>query len=605
MSEMGTFAPAVIAASVALATAPCASAKEFRSLAVVGARGDSVTLQAAEGLIDSFFDGASRFNRARKPEPRAARGGYVRLYPLGTDGFVGIPGRFYPGTQAACFDWLQWRRPRDCSRPNAELLRLLVPAARRLTHFAGVPTTVVRLAQPRLTPRIRRQLHVAFELAFDRSRSARSGGRPSRCVAFSARWRGPTAESRPRRFCLSRGGAYASGRLYPLGPGVWSLVELNLSPARRSRSAGRGPAGLPAPVAFETARAVHTLLEDGRIAVRPARRERCGGTTSMLVAGEGACLVSRDGRVAVLRNGDEVWRSTRRYRLSGTFAKLGPEAVAFSYDRYDGRSSTQTLFLSRLGARERAIARDERPLGWTRAGELLTWRSGQGAAGVYLRASDGTRRRRLAAGLAEIRFDTHTQAVFMLSRSGLLFRFDGRHRERLASVRSLGFGRHPTITLLDGGLIGVLDRSRIAVLRSDGSLFARARFRVRGRRVSVAGNSGLVANAAGTAVAFTVTHGNTGYRSVGRESIYVLREGDRQPSRRYSHRLRFAPCTRWTHLSWLDDWLLYAPTEGKTVAIDTTRAARRIDLTRVATRIGGRRADRHHNVQVRWSRRAS
>ncbi|HEY3207341.1 MAG TPA: hypothetical protein VGJ58_10365 [Gaiellaceae bacterium] len=523
-------------AVVALAIAPLASAKEFRSLVVVGARGDSLHFQPVEGLVDSFFDGASPFNRGSKPERRPPRGGYVRLFPLGKEGFVGIPGRFYPDTEAACFDWLQWRHPRDCERPNAALLRLLVPA-RRLARFHVTPTTVARLWQPRLTAALRRQLHVAFELAFDRQHLVRSTSWPSRCVAFSARWSGPGAESRPRRFCLSPAGVFADGRLYPLGRTVWSLVELNLLPARRQASseAGAGPRGLPAPVAFETSRSVHTLLPSGRIVVARTRRERCGGTTWMLVAGGGACLVQRGGRIAVLRNGREVWRSSGRYRLIGVFAKLGPRAVAFSYDSYSRLRSKQTLLVTPLGGRERVIARNERPLGWTRGGELLTWRFRQGAVGVYLRGADGRLLRRLAARLAEIRFEARTGKLLMLSRAGVLWRHDGRRRERLADLRALGFARRPTIELVDGDLIGVLAPSRVAVLRRDGSLFASASFRPRGRRFSVAGNSGLVANPGGTAVAFTVTEGNTSYRSLGRESVYVLRAGDRRASRTYAY----------------------------------------------------------------------
>jgi hypothetical protein len=322
----------------------------------------------------------------------------------------------------------------------------------------------------------------------------------------------------------------------------------------------------------------------------------------MLVAGEGACLVQRGGRIAVVRNGREVWRSAGRYRLNGVFAKLGPQAVAFSYDSYEQQKSSQTLLIAPLGGRERAIARNERPLGWTRRGELLTWRFRQGAVGVYLRSADGTMRRRLAAGLAEIRFDSRTRTLFMLSRTGVLSRHDGDRRERLANVHALGFDRRPTIELLDGGLIGVLGRSRVAVLRRDGSLFASTLFRPRGKRFSVAGNSGLVANQAGTAVAFAVTEGNTGYRAVGRESLYVLRAADRRPSRVYSHRLRFALCERWTGLSWRSDWLLYAATEGTTIAIDTTRPNRRIDLTTAVERIGGRPGgDGTVDVRVRWA----
>jgi hypothetical protein len=156
------------AALLGLAAPAPTAAKEFVSLVVTGAAGDSVELGAPAGLVDSFFDSANSFNRGRRPSDATPRGGYVRLYPLGRGGFVGIPGRFYPESAAACFDWLQWRAPRDCWRPNPALLRLLAPVG-KLTRFRGRPTTVARLSQPRLNRSVRRQLFVVFELAFDAS----------------------------------------------------------------------------------------------------------------------------------------------------------------------------------------------------------------------------------------------------------------------------------------------------------------------------------------------------------------------------------------------------------------------------------------------------
>jgi hypothetical protein len=132
----------------------------------------------------------------------------------------------------------------------------------------------------------------------------------------------------------------------------------------------------------------------------------------------------------------------------------------------------------------------------------------------------------------------------------LLAPLDGRERVVARDER------RPTIELLDGGLIGVLGRSRVAVLRRDGSLFASAFFRPHGRRVSVAGDSGIVANRRGTAVAFAVSEGNTGYRSIGRESVHVLRAGDRHATPAFALRLRFALCERWAGLAWHRAWLL-------------------------------------------------
>jgi hypothetical protein len=225
---MGRMAPICAAAALlGLAAPPSASAKEFVSLAVTGAAGDSLVLRGTDGLVESIFDGASPFNRGRQPRPAPARGGYVRLYPLDRWGFSGIPGRFYPESGAACFDWLQWRRPTACRRPNRALLRLLAPAA-RLSRYRGRPTTVAGLRQPRLPPGVRRQLFVDVELAFDRSRLARPASRPQACIPFGVRWSGPAAASRPGRFCLAAQGVFANGLVYPLGRGPWSYARINL-----------------------------------------------------------------------------------------------------------------------------------------------------------------------------------------------------------------------------------------------------------------------------------------------------------------------------------------------------------------------------------------
>jgi hypothetical protein len=72
----------------------------------------------------------------------------------------------------------------------------------------------------------------------------------------------------------------------------------------------------------------------------------------------------------------------------------------------------------------------------------------------------------------------------MLSHGGVLSRHDGQQHERIADLRALGFPRRPTIELLDGGLIGVIARSRIAVLRRYGTPVALATFKARGRHFS-------------------------------------------------------------------------------------------------------------------------
>ena len=68
----------------------------------------------------------------------------------------------------------------------------------------------------------------------------------------------------------------------------------------------------------------------------------------MQIAGPGAALAERGGRIAVLRGGREVWRSTEQFRINGVFATVGPQAVAFSYDDFAPGSSGPSLFVARL-----------------------------------------------------------------------------------------------------------------------------------------------------------------------------------------------------------------------------------------------------------------
>ena len=209
----------VLALASALTLPSSAAAKDFRTIALVGARGDSLSLPARDAVIERLFDSGTYASRRVRP-----RGGYVLLYLLGRDEFPGIPGRYYPAVRAACFGWREIEVRRDCRRVNRTLVRLLRPAA-ALSRFRTAPT-VVRLFHGRRD--LAANVAVGVELALGRSLRARPAARPSSCVELRARWRGPSARSRPRSLCLARAGVWARGRLYPLGPGVWSYVRLNL-----------------------------------------------------------------------------------------------------------------------------------------------------------------------------------------------------------------------------------------------------------------------------------------------------------------------------------------------------------------------------------------
>jgi hypothetical protein len=367
-----------------------------------------------------------------------------------------------------------------------------------------------------------------------------------------------------------------------------------------AKSVRFGRLGLPAPLRITTSCAVYTVSPDGRVVVSrkpPSPR----GVTWMSIAGAGAPVLQRGDRIVVLRNGREIWRSVGRFRATGVFAIVGGRAVAFSFERYEGQRSRESLYIARFGGSEREVAPEERPLGWTRAGDLLTWRFSHGSFDVFVRDRDGILIGRVGAQLREVRFDSTSETMLALTRSGILRRFDGHHWSHLANLRTHGFRRAVLFEPLAGGLIGLLEGARIGVLRADGSLFATAAFPARLKQSSVAGHSGMVANANGSAVAFAVTRGNDGYGNAGMESLYEVRPGDSRARMLYRGRLRFAICERWVSLSWHGNWLLYATTEGQTIALDSNSPGRRADLSGLVRRLGSLDAEPKVDAQVEWA----
>ena len=100
-------------------------------------------------------------------------------------------------------------------------------------------------------------------------------------------------------------------------------------------------------------------------------------------------------------------------------------------------------------------------------------------------------------------------------------------------------------------------------------------------------SSPVVANPTGTAVAFAATRGNTAYGSRGRETIYLLRAGERQAQPLYSEPLQFKGCERAANLAWHDHWLLYSATEERAAVIDTSLQARPVELSNLIARLPG------------------
>jgi hypothetical protein len=353
----------------------------------------------------------------------------------------------------------------------------------------------------------------------------------------------------------------------------------------------RGPSGLPATLSLETSCADFHLQPNG--SVRPNGHgilydEPPRGSIGFA---DGSWWQLRGGRLEANRGPERLWRSSRRYpRLFDLrWAAAGRNAVAFTY------SSRLLVAVGGHRAVERPVARNELPLGWSRDGELFTSRGH-----LRLRAKNGALLAVVWSRPRKLRFDAAAQTVLAVTVDGSIERFDGRSTTELARLRSLGLPIWSWIEPLAGGLIGITAGSRVVILREDGSLFASARF-PRGRHWGAADNSGLVADPDGRAVALTLTEGNTGYASDGAEWLLVLREGDRVARVLHREALTFAVCERWTTLAWRDGWLLYSSTEGRVLALDTTRR-RVVELSRLVARLPGARRNGEGKVelQARW-----
>ena len=189
--------------------------------------------------------------------------------------------------------------------------------------------------------------------------------------------------------------------------------------------------------------------------------------------------------------------------------------------------------------------------------------------------------------MRELRFEPATRTALALTRAWTLERYDGRWH-RLANLRALGFGKHVSFQPLAGGLIGVLRGAsrrgpapgwhsvRVGALpRTRPVLLGRRPERARRRRLREHGR--------------VRRHAREQRLRAGRaRSLYVLRRGDGEPTQVYDGGLRFAVCERWADLDWHGGWLLYATTEGKTIAIDTRAPALSIDLTPLVTRFASK-----------------
>jgi hypothetical protein len=288
--------------------------------------------------------------------------------------------------------------------------------------------------------------------------------------------------------------------------------------------------------------------------------------------------VQRDGRLAVERRGEILWRSSDRYRLYGTAdyleaTALSGRAVAFSFNH-------SALYVARFGEPERIVARGEHPLLWARGG-LLTYRWSREGTSFFVRASDGRLLRRLATHVESFAVDRGRRSLLFVTPSGLLARADGERLELLADVGALA---NPGVELADGGLITVFSDGgkRVLVLDSDGQRFASATVARYPSAVSVSPDGG--------AIAFVVTRWS-GDDALGADEVVVLSRGGSAAVRIYARDHHGSPCGRTAALTWRGDDLLYWTSEGAVVVLDSRGERPAVDLTATAAGLPGVRPE--------------
>jgi hypothetical protein len=273
----------------------------------------------------------------------------------------------------------------------------------------------------------------------------------------------------------------------------------------------------------------------------------------------------------------QLWRSHGTYRSTYPYdigrVALGPSELAFSY--------SDRLYVARYRGREHVVARGESPVAFL-MGKLLTWRT-RGFALVRRGAG-----RVVVPHAVDPEWDRAGGMVVF--RTGRRLRaFDGAKVHELGNRYELGVRGNPVVELL-GGLVSMHDTRRLVVLDYDSRLVASAPLPPRPKRVDGV-SSAVVANADGTAFAFTATQGNTAYGSKGSETVYVLPAGGHAVKRVFTENLKFDACGRMAWLAWHGRWLLYANPELRAAVVDPTGQAAPADLTRVIGGLPGIRRD--------------
>jgi hypothetical protein len=227
---------------------------------------------------------------------------------------------------------------------------------------------------------------------------------------------------------------------------------------------------------------------------------------------------------------------------------------------------------------ERAVGvRFELPLGWTRTGLLVTVERNV----VRARTRSGRLVRIIEERAGNRIFDPDSRTLLYVSRRQELVRTDGFRTQTLASLERLRLDRWVDVRPIEGGRVALVG-DRLVVLGSDGSIVASDR---RHYNLPVISSRGAIA---------MISTGPLDGRSRAKESVRLLRPGDRSSTLLFANEVGALGCGHWPTLEWRGDDLLYSTSEGDVVVIDRDGGAQ-LDLSGVVGRLPG------EFLEARWA----
>ena len=341
---------------------------------------------------------------------------------------------------------------------------------------------------------------------------------------------------------------------------------------------------LPAPITIETGTARFQIERDGLVRRLP-RRVLPFPPDVAWFPGTGVWYAIRHRHLVVGRWEKPLWRSSGEYRARYQFGvvTIGERTVAYSYRRH----GAEWLYVSPLAGRERRVARNEFPLGWTRGG-FYAYR--YGGRQLLLRGKTGALEATVVRMPATYFYDRTTESLYFIAR-GTLWRAQGAAVKAMASLAGVGLPpRKPDAEIVPlGSLLELLTNGRLIVLHADGTLFAATRLPDPHEAIS----SEVAVAPDASAVAYTVAIGT----STNEETVYVLRAGARAAIALNREPAELGGCVSGATVRWHGRWLLYSATGGYLAVIDSARKRPQIDLSAIAQRLSGNR----NGISAYWS----